>query len=242
MLNVLLPALGGVLGVPSGHRAPRPDQGPERRASAAPWHWLKLALDEVDYGLVIVVQPGRVVHMNHVARAELDGEHPLRMAGEHLQTRWSGDEGPVRDALADAAQRDRRCMLAIGQGTGRVSIAVVPLPAADVGEVGATLLMFSKRQVCQQLSVEGFARCHGLTAAETQVLKALCAGVTPNEAAKCLGVRLSTVRTQVGSIRAKTGAQSIRDLMQQVARLPPLVSALRTQAAADRRPAPRLDA
>ena len=41
------------------------------------------------------------------------------------------------------------------------------------------------------------------------------------------GVALSTVRTQINSIRAKTGAASIRALVRQVAVLPPLVSALR---------------
>lgn len=87
--------------------------------------------------------------------------------------------------------------------------------------------MFSKRQVCEALSVEAFARGHGLTGAETQVLKALSDGTTPHEAAQMLGVRLSTVRTQIGSIRAKTGAPSIRALVQQVACLPPLVTALR---------------
>jgi hypothetical protein len=39
-------------------------------------------------------------------------------------------------------------------------------------------------------------------------------------------VGLSTIRTQIGSIRLKTGASSIRALVRQVALLPPLVSAL----------------
>jgi len=37
------------------------------------------------------------------------------------------------------------------------------------------------------------------------------------------------VRTQIGSIRAKTGAASIAELVRQVAVLPPLVGALRGQ-------------
>ena len=40
-------------------------------------------------------------------------------------------------------------------------------------------------------------------------------------------VAVSTVRTQIGSIRIKTGASSIRELVRQVAVLPPLVGALR---------------
>ena len=59
------------------------------------------------------------------------------------------------------------------------------------------------------------------------MLAALCAGQRPSEIAAALCVALSTVRTQIGSIRAKTGAESIRALVRQVAVLPPLVSALR---------------
>jgi DNA-binding CsgD family transcriptional regulator len=40
-------------------------------------------------------------------------------------------------------------------------------------------------------------------------------------------VAVSTVRTQIGSIRAKAGAGSISELVRQVAVLPPLVGALR---------------
>jgi DNA-binding CsgD family transcriptional regulator len=97
--------------------------------------------------------------------------------------------------------------------------------------------LFGKRRVCEQLSVHGFARAHGLTAAETRVLEALCNGAKPNEIADRQGVLISTVRTQIGSIRAKTGAQSIPDLVRQVAVLPPLVGTLRAAAAA-RDPAP----
>jgi hypothetical protein len=42
-----------------------------------------------------------------------------------------------------------------------------------------------------------------------------------------LGVAFSTVRTQIGNIRQKTGAPSIRALVQQVAVLPPLMGVLR---------------
>lgn len=206
-------------------------QGPERRVSAAPWHWLRLALDEIDYGLLIVTYPSRVVHINHVARAELESDHPLQVVGHELRTRLPADDGPVRDALADAAHRDRRCMLTIGPAGGQVSVAVVPLSASDDNEQGVTLLMFSKRRACEELTADAFARCHGLTCTETQVLKALCAGITPNEVARRQGVRLSTVRTQICSIRGKTGATSIRALVQQVARLPPLISALRRPSA-----------
>jgi DNA-binding CsgD family transcriptional regulator len=45
-------------------------------------------------------------------------------------------------------------------------------------------------------------------------------------------VAISTVRTQIGNLRLKTGAQSIRALVRQVAVLPPLMCALRRSVAA----------
>ena len=51
---------------------------------------------------------------------------------------------------------------------------------------------------------------------------------------------LATIRTQIGSIRLKTGAGSIRALVRQVSLLPPLVSVLQARPEA---PAPqRVDA
>ena len=59
------------------------------------------------------------------------------------------------------------------------------------------------------------------------MLELLCSGVRPTEVARQQGVAVSTVRTQIGSIRAKTGAGSISELVRQVAVLPPMVGALR---------------
>ncbi len=94
----------------------------------------------------------------------------------------------------------------------------------------ATLLVLGKRQVCASLSVQGFARSMKLTPAETRVLERLCAGVRPNTIAVEQAVAVSTIRTQIGSIRAKTGAASIAELVRQVAVLPPVVGVLRPAA------------
>jgi DNA-binding CsgD family transcriptional regulator len=84
-----------------------------------------------------------------------------------------------------------------------------------------------KRQVCGELSVQWFARSQGLTQAETRVLEALSEGMQPSDIAERHGVGISTIRSQIGSIRAKTHSDSIGALVRQVAVLPPLVGALR---------------
>lgn len=187
--------------------------------------WFAAVLDEIDYGLVLLDANAQVVHLNQAARVELDDGHPLQRRGRAIRARRAQDEPALADAF-DAARRGLRRMLALGDAKHPVNVAVVPV--VGPGGVGsATLLMLSKREVCETLSVQGFARCHRLTGAETRVLVELCRGTPPGEIASELGVAVSTVRTQIGNVRLKTGAASIRALVRQMAVLPPLVSALR---------------
>jgi DNA-binding CsgD family transcriptional regulator len=196
------------------------------RPHALPPHWFALMLDEIDYGMLLVADERTVLHANHVARAELDHEHPLQLLGHELRVRRPQDVAPLREALAEARQRGLRRLVRLGDAAQSVSVAVVPL-SAPPGEEALTLLVFGKRRVCEALSAHWFAREHGLTPAEARVLAALCDGTPPRQIASALGVALSTIRSQLGAIRAKTGAASIRTLVRQVAVLPPLVGALR---------------
>ena len=214
-----------------GQRPPAFDRRPGGQFS----QWLTRMLDEIDYGMLLVNAEAQVLYVNHAARHEMDEEHPLQLLGHALRAHRPQDVAPLYDALA-AAQRGLRRLLTLGAGEHRVSVSVVPLPRAD-GEPASdaavgktTLLVLGKRQMCAQLSVQGFARCMTLTPTETRVLELLCNGVRPTEIATRQGVAVSTVRTQIGSIRAKTGAGSIRELVRQVALLPPLVGALRAGA------------
>ena len=196
------------------------------RLAAAPPHWFALMLDEIDYGMLLVADDGIVLHANHVARVELDREHPLRLLGAELRARCPQHAARLRDALQAARERQLRRLLSLGDGAQRISVAVVPLPVA-AGDEALTLLVFGKRRMCEALSAHWFAREHALTAAEARVLTALCEGTPPTKIAAAQEVAISTVRSQIGAIRAKTGAPNIRALVRQVAVLPPLVGALR---------------
>ena len=220
------PATPAVVG---SSASPRHYAGPERRHAAHPMpHWIAATFDEIDYGVLLLSDATHVVHVNHAARAELDRQHPLQLLGRELRARCSQDVAPLHEALRAASLRGLRKLLTLGEGGARVSVSVVPLVASAGDESEAmTLVMMGKRRVCEELSVQGFARSHGLTAAETRVLVALCEGTPPGETASQLGVAISTVRTQIGNIRQKTGAESIRELVRQVAVLPPLRGVLR---------------
>jgi len=210
-----------------GHDAQRPAgryAGPERRTQHS---WLVATLDEVDYGMLLLTETGHVVHANHVARIELDGQHPLQLVGHELRARHTHDATALHAALQNAALRGLRKLLTLGDGAHRACVSIVPVGADHAPGEASTLVMLGKRQVCESLSVQGFARSHSLTPAETRVLVALCQGTPPGEIAADLCVGIATVRSQIGSIRQKTGAGSIRALVRQVAVLPPLMGVLR---------------
>ena len=208
-------------------------RGPERRAPRRQSHgWLMAMLDEIDYPMLLLGAELELVHANRSAACELDAQHPLQLLGGILRARRSADVAPLHDALAAAQSRGLRRLISLGEtGAGRVSVAIIPLPRGADDDVPPTLLVFGRRQLCETLTVDWFALEHSLTPAEAQVLKRLCAGLRPQEIARDHGVALSTVRSQVGSIRAKTAAASIRELVSQVSMMPPLVGILGRAAA-----------
>ena len=225
----LLAKLGSAPAAPLGYPLPRPRgyAGPERRgAGTLQARRMAQMLDTLDYGMLLLTDTGQVLQINKAARRDMDDDHPLQFDGNTLLARRSQDAVPLREALAGAAERGLRRLLQLGDGRARISVAVVPLPALGADERAGVAVLLGKRQVCEELTVEWFARSHSLTMAETAVIKGLCADFTPQQIAERQGVGLATIRTQIGSIRLKTGAGSIRALVRQVALLPPLVSAL----------------
>ena len=184
-------------------------------------------LDVVDYGMLLVLDDGCVVFANRVARTEMNDEHPLQLLGRDLRARCPRDVVALHNALAGALGRGVQALLKLGGAAQAIHIAVVPL--VDAGEPAAAVL-FGKRRVCEELSIDAFARQHGLTLAEARVLRHLCGGERPQDIAFGLGVRLSTVRTQISSIRAKTGSRDIGAIVLSAARLPPLRCMTRREA------------
>ncbi|NUZ05959.1 helix-turn-helix transcriptional regulator [Schlegelella sp. ID0723] len=190
-------------------------------------HALVAVLDEIDYGIVLLVDGGaRIATINHAARSALDDHHPLLIARGALEARSPADLALLRQAVDEAARQNRRRLLTLGSGAHRSSMAVVPVALGDA-EAPAVLVVLGKRAVCEPLSINGFCRSHGITGAETRVLMALAGGVAPKQIARQLGVALSTIRTHIISLRAKTGAASIGALLTRVACLPPLRCVLR---------------
>lgn len=210
--------------------------GPERRyREAVHLNWLTSALDEIDYGVILLGDEAKVLHINHAAKTDLDEDHPLQLIGTHLKARVPREMAELNAAIDAASSRGLRKLLSLGAEDGQISVSVVPLRMSRPGGEEsasmqhlrhAALVMLGKRKLGGQLLIEAYARSKGLSPAETRVLQGLCRGAQPLEIAAQHGVAIATVRTQIGNIRAKTGASSIRALVRQVSALPPFMGAL----------------
>jgi len=182
-------------------------------------------VDEVDYPMLLVTCDMQLLHANKAARRCLEDLQTFRLAGGELQLRCGSDQAAVGRAVNAACTRGLRGFVRLSQRQGRCdAVAVVPQRGRD--DVNVALLMLGRTGLCEELSMHAYARNHGLTASEARVLGALCSGHSPPAIARSHGVAVSTVRTQIYSLRAKTGAKDIGELLRMVAVLPPLVNAL----------------
>lgn len=183
-------------------------------------------LDEIDHGVMVLDAHGRVCHANHLARHELAGQRLIMSHGGVLL----GTNGELSEQLQMAlehALRGQRRLLLLKDGERELSLAFVPLGSSLQAEPPSVLVLVSRQNACDNLSVRMYARSQNLSPSEEAVMMALCRGLTIPEIAESHGVAQSTVRSQIKALREKTGSSSIRHLLQRLNSLPPMVPALR---------------
>ena len=193
--------------------------------------------DEIELGLIVCDGHGLLRFANQAASREL-GSASLLLRSDGRLRQAAGTSGDLPGALRQAAQRARRSLVRLGRGGDRLMVSVLPVgPAQADGQ--HVLVMLGRRQPCSELGLEMLAASYGLTLAERRVLGALVREASPREIAAQNAVALSTIRTQIQSIRTKLGTRSIEGLLLRAAEVPPVACALR---AAFGTPAPRLAA
>lgn len=202
--------------------------GPDRREPVrSRAEAIGLAMDEIDHAILLLDREGRVVHRNYLATVELDATHPLQVQDRELLARNARDIELLQRTLKAARDQGIRRLINLRHGCEQIAVSVVPLGAASSTDDVLTLVMVGKRRLFDEVTALSFARCHGLSAAEARIVHGLCNGQAPGELAEQAGVKISTVRTQISSIRHKTSATDITTLVRLVAALPPMASVLR---------------
>lgn len=185
---------------------------------------LRCIIEHVDYGLALISIGSRRLRLANspaLLAMSADSGHSSGLAvvaGEVCALTPQGERALERSmTLARTGVRD---LLNVNKATSRTTVAVVPLAGPE--DDGHALLIFAKPRLCDASTLALFARSCDLTAAESNVLAAVCEGKRPHEVARQHGVQVSTVRSQLLSIRQKTRSGSIRELVQTVSLLPPM--------------------
>lgn len=180
---------------------------------------IRALLDELDEGVVVCDAACRPVLVNRAAETEVAGPGPLRVEGGRLSATDGSGAASLDTDLREVALGGGRRLRILGGRTGRLFVAVQPL-LHDGLSSGLALVLIGRRALCQDPALDLLAETHGLTPSERRVLGELLAGLDPACIAAGRGVELSTVRTQIASIRGKLGAGSIDDLIRLAAKLP----------------------
>ena len=182
---------------------------------------LERALDMLDHALVIVDETGSVHYRNRLASALLkSAASPLTLAAGTLGARGRELHADLQQAIRHACVERRSSALAVSQGTRTpLRLMVVPMDsAAGAAREAAVWILAPHSPRLPHPRMLGVL--FGLSRAEARLALRLLAGLTPQECAREAGVGVATVRSQLHSMFAKTGARRQAELVALLARIP----------------------
>jgi DNA-binding CsgD family transcriptional regulator len=185
---------------------------------------LGLLVDELAHGVMIVSAQGWILHANRAALGALKRGVGLATTHGGLKLKSAADQSRLALALARAAG-GKRSLIRLDDAGGSTNLAVVPLNRQSTGPCDRIALMFSREDACEPSLFAYFAQSHRLTRTEEQVLQLLCRCLSAPEIAIQMKVAVSTIRSHVRSLCAKTATHGVRQLINLVAALPPLAPA-----------------
>ena len=187
---------------------------------------LMRVFDEIDYGMLIIDAQGVILHANHLARHELANGRIVKSHGNSLMGSSTAFTVQIQEAI-ETSFRGQRKLLMMSAQDRELSLAFTPLSHPLEADAPSVLVLMSRQNSGDNLSVRLFAQSLNLSRSEESVLVGLCRGLQIPEIARLHRVADSTVRSQIKTLREKAGVSSIRILLQRVNSLPPVVPALR---------------
>ncbi|WP_042695820.1 helix-turn-helix transcriptional regulator [Azospirillum sp. B506] len=202
--------------------------------------WSGRAVDRLPIGIALLDAAGRIVGMNRAGRAMIDMRDGLRLQHGRLQAEQGAEARRLTHVLDAAvstagrgvtARRGEAADLRVSRPSGRASylLTVLPLsPETAVGPFGdadggdgvrirAAVYIVDPAAVTPGVG-KRLGALFGLTPVEAGLVADLLADLTPAEIGGRRGVAISTVRSQLRNIFAKTGTTRQSELMNLVNR------------------------
>jgi DNA-binding CsgD family transcriptional regulator len=195
-------------------------------------------LDQWRLGVVLLDRKGRVLFMNRAAEVQVDEGDGLSVDSEgRLVAALASDTARLLGAVRAAA--DER---AGGGASGVIALPrrvparphhllVAPLPALGSREASAIgpacVVLLSNPRAGAQLDEDLLQRLYGLTPAESRVVTLMIQGHDVKSVSRLLNVSVSTTRTHVKRVLAKTSTRRQAELAVLVLSGPASFGALR---------------
>lgn len=197
--------------------------------SSAAVQMSEAALNRVPVGVVVVDSAARVVFMNPLG-AEIVAAKDGLVVGQDNVLRGSRPQDTealrilIREVVDGGGRTSRALALERQSMLRPYSIQVSRLEQEAATGAGANALLFvtdPERRL--EVAPEVIARLFGLTASEARLASALARGDRLDEAAEAMGVTLSTARTYLKQVFAKTGTGRQGELIRMILTSPALV-------------------
>lgn len=201
------------------------------RFQAGPAGWHAAAFDLLAFAVVICDAFGRVIYANAAAR-EHDAQRrglTLRGAPTRIGALVPSEAAMLSRAVFEATSGRLlagRSLRLTGLDGRMLSVQVTPLPptVADGFGSGKALLAIGSEDAVPSADAAVLRRLYGLSPAQAELCRALAAGRTFEEIAAERAVAVSTLRTHLATVLARTGARNLRDLIRLLGGLPQIAS------------------
>ncbi|NJD06360.1 MAG: hypothetical protein FIA97_07655 [Methylococcaceae bacterium] len=187
------------------------------------------AVDALNVPMLIVDGQGRLLHWNSGAKQLLDTGHSgLVVKSGRISTARVGDKVKLGKLLADATGKAAvggAMFISSPKDTASWNLFVAPLPGSSPlsGDRQIPLvLLLLVNQALPLTPLKLVGRLYGLSPAEVRLAAALMEGISPEAHAESMRVSISTVRTQLRSLFAKTNTRRQGELIALLNRAPPL--------------------
>lgn len=188
-------------------------------ASLELWQW---SAERMADAVLFLAEGGRIMHMTPSAAERLCQSECIGLVGGRLFARGSTGNRERLAAALDATSAGPATPVTLVDRAGRLSLSLtvvrVPphLAEATPGPRLASVVFLSVPRQSPERVAMGARERYSLTCAETHVLERLLRGRAPRQIAADLGVAVSTVRTHLKHLYAKTETSSQRGLLAEV--------------------------
>ena len=193
-----------------------------RRSQASPQllDCLLQALENLAMGIAIFTPTSGLVYANTSAKMLLSKrvwveQVPLMSELPEEQLAWA-------NAVHRASTKLTPSLVEFTHKEGHSFVDVVPVMA---GTEVLALAKFGPHPTDTIQSLQQFGKHHHLTAAEIGILENVFRGMKPHAIASARDVALSTINSQLATIRHKTKCRSMAELLMRLTRLPAVLAA-----------------